>query len=754
MTNASVPLAGLPLEPVFPTGRAAGTPPGAATPERLAMGPLQQRLFFIVLVGLLPLALLACATLLYNAREQRREILRATDDTAVAILVAVDTELALALASLNALAISPRLAHNEWPAFHAEARRMLEQHPGWANVILSTPAAEQVVNARLPYGSRLPSRVAPDAVATTARTGRSQVGNLVFGPALHEYAFAVHAPVMREATVSHVLSAPIRPAVMEEILARQAITEPSVAVILDATQTVVARSRRPEETIGSPASPDLAQLVRNGRSGTGSITRTLEGGSVYTLFRRSETTGWSVAIGIPTAALDAPVVRSYIAMGASLALSVVLGLLAALIAARSIVRPMRELEAAARALAQGRKPTEPRTSLPEVRQVGRALVQAQVERERLLESERDARRVAENASRAKDEFLAMLGHELRNPLAAISTAAQILERMDDDHNAVAADARAIIGRQARNLARMTDDLLDAGRVMLGKIELKCEPLDLAALVESVVDTFHSTGRLVDRRATISLAPAWVDGDATRLEQVVSNLLSNAIKFTSPGDAIAVDVRREGSEATVEVSDEGTGISADLLPMVFDLFVQGPQPVERGAGGLGIGLALARRLVDLHGGRIAGHSDGSERGSRFTVQLPAIDAPVAAPVPGPRVHPARRIVIVEDNDDARTSLQVLLVLAGHEVHAAADGVTGLAAILREHPDVALVDIGLPGMDGRTLAREVRARLQGGIRMIAMTGYGQPEEAEGGMAAGFDRYLVKPVDPEVLAEMLLV
>jgi CheY-like chemotaxis protein len=319
---------------------------------------------------------------------------------------------------------------------------------------------------------------------------------------------------------------------------------------------------------------------------------------------------------------------------------------------------------------------------------------------------------------------------------------------------MAADARAIIGRQARNLARMTDDLLDAGRVMLGKIELRREPLDLAALVGSVVDTFHSTGRLVDRRTAITLGPVWVNGDATRLEQVVSNLLGNAIKFTSPGDAIAVDVRRAGDEVRLSVSDEGAGISADLLPMVFDLFVQGPQPLERGAGGLGIGLALARRLVDLHGGRIAGHSDGPGRGSRFTVQLPAIDAPVATPVPGPRVHPARRIVIVEDNDDARTSLQLLLVLAGHEVHAAADGVAGLAAILREHPDVALVDIGLPGMDGRTLAREVRARLHGAIRMIAMTGYGQPEEAEGGLAAGFDRYLVKPVDPDVLAEMLLV
>ena len=501
MTNPSVPLAGHPLDPAFPPRRASGAPPGAASPENFVLGPLHRRLFFIVLVGLLPLALLACATLLYNASEQRKEILRATDDAAVAILAAVDTELALALASLNALAISPRLANDDWPAFHAEARRMLEQRPGWANVVLSTPGAEQLVNARLPYGARLPSRVAPDAVAATAHTGHSRVGNLVFGPALQEYAFAVHTPVLRDGIVSHVLSAPIRPAVMADVLRRQAIAEPTVAVILDGAQKIVARSRRPQDTVGKPASSELVELLRTGRSGTGSITRTLEGGSVYTIFRRSDTTGWSVAIGIPTSALDAPVVRSYVAMGASLALSVVLGLLAALVAARSIVRPMRELEAAAHALAHGRAPVEPRTSLTEVRQVGRALVQAQVERERLLESERDARRVAENASRAKDEFLAMLGHELRNPLAAISTAAQILERVDDDHGAMAADARAIIGRQARNLARMTDDLLDAGRVMLGKIELKCAPVDLAALVGSVADTLHSTGRLVDRRAT-------------------------------------------------------------------------------------------------------------------------------------------------------------------------------------------------------------------------------------------------------------
>ncbi|HEX4883920.1 MAG TPA: ATP-binding protein, partial [Casimicrobiaceae bacterium] len=693
------------------------------------------------------------ATLFHNARVQRADVIRATDDTARAILTAVDTEIAVATATLRALALSPRLAERDWRGFHAEAASLLERMPGWANIVLSTPTAGQIVNARLPYGAELPTRVAPNSVAAVAGAGKPGVGNLVVGAVVQERAFAVYVPVMRDGQVAYVLSAPIRPSVMLDVLNRQRIDEPAVAVILDAARTVVARSRRHDETVGRTPSNDLLELVSKGPDGSGTITTTLEGVPVYTMYRRSDTTGWIVAIGRPTSELDAPVRRASLALGGSIVLSVVLGLLAALLAARSIVRPMRELEAIAQALARGQRPVEPRTALPEVRQAARALIEGQAERERLLNLERDARRAAEAASRAKDEFLAMLGHELRNPVAAISSASQILDAVRDERSPMAAEARAIIGRQARQLGRMTDDLLDAGRVMLGKIELQRMPVELAGLVERVVATFRSTGRLAGRRVTTTADAVWIDGDASRIEQVVGNLLGNAIKFTSDGQSIQVRAGREGPHAVLVVADDGAGIEAPLLPLVFDLFVQGAQSGDRLRGGLGIGLALVRRLVELHGGSVDGHSEGTGRGSTFTVRLPAIEPQAAPPTPPTRPAPARRrIVIVEDNDDARTSLRLLLDMSGHDVQAAADGPAGLDLILRERPDVALVDIGLPGMDGCRVAEEVRSRIGNTVVLVAMTGYGPPEEVQRGMAAGFDRSLVKPVDPEVLAAIL--
>src|SRR5437879_3099797 len=364
-----------------------------------------------------------------------------------------------------------------------------------------------------------------------------------------------------------------------------------------------------------------------------------------------------------------------------------------------------------------------------------------------------ARATAERANRAKDEFLAMLGHELRNPLSAIGSAVAVLERLRVD-DLRGTRATQIIARQTQHLARLMDDLLDVGRVVTGKIILERRTMDLLGAARRAVATLRAAGVTERHDVSVEGRPVWVTGDATRLEQVVTNLVSNALKFTPAGGTIRVWAGVEGDEALLRVSDSGVGMSPELLPRIFDLFVQGDQPPERASGGLGIGLTLVRQLMELHGGRVEARSAGAGQGSVFTIRLPVARTTVSDDA-GERqagVAPCR-ILLVEDNADARDMLLALLTLDRHEVVTAADGPAGVDAALRLRPDVALVDIGLPGLNGYEVARRIRATESGRtIKLIALTGYGQSEDMRQAREAGFDLHLVKPVEPTRLDEAL--
>jgi len=361
---------------------------------------------------------------------------------------------------------------------------------------------------------------------------------------------------------------------------------------------------------------------------------------------------------------------------------------------------------------------------------------------------------AQQANRAKDEFLAMLGHELRNPLGAISSAVRLLEPMGAG-NERAALARDVIARQTRHLARLVDDLLDVARVMTGKVLLESQPLDLADAVTRHVNSVRATGKMQDHVVTVEAQTVWIDADSIRIEQIVGNLVSNALKYTPAGGRITIRVAPEDGHAVLTITDTGVGMAPYLMARVFDLFVQGERRLDRTQGGLGIGLTLVRRLVELHGGTVEAFSEGVDRGSRFTVRLRAI-AP--RPVGEGGRHAgwdvaARRILVIEDNADARAMLRHLLEAAGHEVHEASDGREGLAMALSLRPDVALVDLGLPGLDGYEIARQLRAADdRRTILLVAVTGYGSPEDRERSLLAGFDVHLVKPVDPDMLAGVL--
>ena len=373
------------------------------------------------------------------------------------------------------------------------------------------------------------------------------------------------------------------------------------------------------------------------------------------------------------------------------------------------------------------------------------------QRTELIEREQAARLAAEASNRAKDEFLAMLGHELRNPLSAIASASEVLNRVDGA-TPLALSARNIISRQTRHLAHMMDDLLDVGRVLSGKVQLARRPVNLAVLVRQVLSTAEMTGELRPLEVALNLNDVWVQVDSTRLDQVIGNLLSNAARYTPAGGRVEIDVHRDKDTAGLAVRDTGLGIAPELLPRVFDLFVQGERPLDRPAGGLGVGLTLVKRLVELHDGTV--EVESSPRGSCFSVRLPALEAaPVdVALAPRPELK-RRRVAVVDDNADALSGLRSLLELDGHAVRTASDGKAGLDLLLSDRPDVAVVDIGLPGFSGYEVAQRARAAGYTGA-LVALTGYGQDRDLKTSLAAGFDAHLVKPVDPEELRHVLAI
>jgi two-component system, sensor histidine kinase len=371
----------------------------------------------------------------------------------------------------------------------------------------------------------------------------------------------------------------------------------------------------------------------------------------------------------------------------------------------------------------------------------------------LLEAASDRDR-AERDSRTKDEFLAMIAHELRNPLGAISNAVRVLELTDTERER-ATRARDVIARQVVQISQVIDDLLDVERVVSGKIRLNRQTLDLAEAVRRAVATFTGDARL-DRQIDVTTEPVWVDGDAVRLEQVLTNIVTNAVKYTPAGGRIQVALRSDGSDAVLSVEDTGFGISPLLLPVIFDMYMQADRTLDRAKGGLGIGLTLVRRLVELHGGTIVASSEGEGKGSRFTVrlrQVPSAGKSTAISVRGERRAKPRRVLLIEDSEDAREMLRMMLQLAGHVVYDAADGVGGLELLDVARPDVGIIDINLPRMDGYEVAKRIREDPHGrGMLLLALTGHASAGDANCSAEYGFDYHLVKPVDPDQLARLL--
>jgi signal transduction histidine kinase/ActR/RegA family two-component response regulator len=721
--------------------------------------PLRVHFLALSLGALLPVVIFSAALVFQLARQARSvaqdRLLQGARTTAASL----DRMFEANVHALEALAQSEDLENLRLDDFWREAFRMEQAQPPWIAVTLQFPGGAVLVDARA--SSEAGTHHPDDAPSLEAvlRTRGPAVSDLITAPGA-DPAFQVRVPVLRnDRSVRYVLTATVRASAVADIQRAEArpVAEWSRAVV-DGRGVVVARTRDPWDTVGRPSTPTFLVSTRSQPEGVFSSV-TFEGVPSYVAFRRSWLSGWVAAVVVERARLDAPV--RTMALGVSgLGLSAVLfAALGAFLVSRRLSRGIVAASRAADDLAEGRRPELAASGVEEVDRLSDALARsaellAERERERdhNLARAEASRAEAERESRAKDEFLAMLGHELRNPLAPIVSAVELLRRRGLDRSR----ELAVIDRQARQLVHLTDDLLDIARITRGRIALRLEPVRLASAVSRAAET---VGPILEERGhqlNVDVpSDLVVRGDPVRLAQVVGNLLSNAARYTPPGGHIQVRARRESGQAVLEVEDDGQGMPPDLVSRAFDLFVQGPRAPDRHEGGLGLGLTLVRRLVELHGGSVSARSPGPGRGSTFTVALPTTaEAPAPAPVARP-AHSSRghRILVVDDNADSAELMSELLSQAGHQVIAAHDGFAALRALDGFDPEVAFLDVGLPVMDGYELAGRIAQRL--GDRapaFVSITGYGQPSDRERSRAAGFQRHVVKPADPGELLEII--
>ncbi len=713
---------------------------------------LRSNLLLLVAGAIVPVIGLTIVLASLLVEYEKDAFRQAATDRNRAFVSAIDAEVRGHIATLNVLAASEHLASGNLEAFHAETVRALAAQPDWQNVVLLGPE-RQLVNALAPFNPRLPRAVEVESVRRVFDTARPAVGGITHGRIVNAFGIPIRVPVMRGGKVAYVLTAVVQSNRLAELMQEQRYPSGWAVGIVDASGLFIARI--PVKAVGQSTSKDFRNAIQTGAEGWFRGT-TLEGVDTFTAYLTSPFTHWTVGVAVPASQVYAVAYRVAwtIALGGLACLALAMGF--AYWMGRRIARPIVNLASAARALGSegASRPVQDETAYEEVHELAGALDSAASairEREALRESERDALRAAD---KAKDEFLAMLGHELRNPLSAISAAAHLV-RFAKPGSDSAVQAHVVIERQTRQMTRLIEDLLDVSRLAMGKVTLRRESLELADLAARAARTWQHARQLPATRLRIEASRVWVDADRARIEQVIANLLDNADKFSGRDTEIVLCVREEGGDAVLEVTDQGEGIAPELLDRVFDLFVQGPQRSDRARGGMGLGLTLVQRLVDLHDGSIAVRSDGSGKGARFTVRLPAVmpGAPTVADEEDRSPCAAScRVLVVEDNDDGRAMLEQLLRMEGHVVSAAASGEEALARAAEWSPQAAIVDIGLPDMDGYEVARRLRKGARGHIKLIALTGYGQDRDQRRAYEAGFDVHLTKPVDALRLREAL--
>jgi len=724
-------------------------------------------LALMVAAILVPIIVFSTISLNMLLKAEREAALKGVREIARTALVSVDRELTNTESAVRMLATSNHLARGDFAQFYDKARYADKVGATWTALL--DERGKVLLSTSVPYGTPMPQTSVGERIAKVLDGGVPQISNLIRGAVTKQLLVVVDVPVTTTRGIRYVISQGFRVAHFTRVLNQVNAPSSWMAGVFDRNGTTIAQSSATNALQRGDTKADLRAAIRDKTVG---VIRNVSDGDrkLYTVLERSALSGWTVAVGVPQDDIEAAAHRALLVSMLGLAAAIGCAAVAGLFFARRLSASIHRAAQSAHALARGEELSQlpPAASgVVEVDEVQAAIVgaamvvnrekqsrqQAEDQRALLFASEHEARNIAEQQNRAKDEFLAMLGHELRNPLAAIVNAASVLG-LQAMSAASAARASEIIVRQSGHLTRIVDDLLDVGRVHSGKILLERRTLRLDRLVASYAASLCESARGAQHEISVATEPVWVDADPTRIEQIVANLLDNAIKYTPAGGCVALAVRAEGDEAVLAVSDTGIGISCELMPHVFELFVQGDCALDRAQGGLGVGLALVRRLAMMHGGRVLAHSAGLGAGSRFELRLPRVAPGRQAPAPpGVTASSRQRILLIEDNADGREMMAMMLEAQQYQVVRAIDGGEGLRLALEQPPDIALVDIGLPGIDGYEVARRMRANpATCTVRLVALTGYGQESDRVRALEAGFDAHLVKPVDLNLLMEVL--
>ena len=716
---------------------------------------LRSHLFLLALGTIVPVAVFAVVLAVWLVDRERDAFRDGAERRAFALMTAVDARLKGHLTTLEALASVPSLREGNLAYFRDVAENALKSQPNWINLRLTTPEGKPVLNLDPAEQNRRDdgSLAADSSLASAANAGKPAISDLAWDPYLLRWGFAVGVPVLHEGRIRYVLVADVSPDSIGSIVEGQGFEPDWIAAVVDAGNRIVARTKDPEKYIGQPASESMQAALAKSSSGW-FRGQTVEGIDVYAPFHRSATTGWTVAMGVTASEFDSAVWRSAWTLALGIGFSILLALGGAYLINRRIANAIASLADATKTMGKGEAVKLPIDTAPvdEIQTLAQALLAsagAAHERQALIEREKSA---LQEADRAKDRFLAMLSHELRNPLAAISAATHVI-RFAKSGSADAVKAQLVIERQTRHMAHLVGDLLDVSRITLGKMVLEREPIDLAEAVARLMVSWRTSGRFSRHVVRIENASVWVHGDQTRIEQIAANLLDNALKFTPHGEHVDLTLLREGNEAVLRVSDSGPGIPLQLLDRLFEPFVQGNEPGTRASAGLGVGLALVKGLTEMHGGSVSA-ANGPSGGAVFTVRLPVLEAsPLQEAAPERLAKGGRHILLIEDDDDTRMMLHAALEFGGHEVREARDGKSGLALAAQALPDVAVIDLGLPDIDGLEVARRLRST-QGKRRLalVALTGFGGPDDQRRALDAGFDVHLTKPVTHERLKRII--
>lgn len=711
---------------------------------------------------LLPVAVFSGLALDQMLKAEREAVLRSMREAARATTLAIDRDWSYGEGVARALSSSAQLPNDDLAGFYAQAQSA--NRGKFFHTVLLDVDGQQLLNTVKPFGSAIisPTPAAQARVRNVLSKQSHQISNLIIGRATGKPVVTIEVPVTLASGRQYVISEWMYAAYFKQAFPTQGVPPSWLIGIFDRAGVTISRNRGPEDFIGKQPKGDLLQAILTGsRSYIKNQSR--DGIELYTVLVRSPQSGWTVAVGVPAEEIESTARKAVVlaALGLLAAIGIAIG--GAWLFGRRLVTAINRAAQAAALLGQSKLPTLAATGVQEVdnvylalRDAGMALQRTEHERIMLLIRAREAQTLAERQNKAKDDFLAMLGHELRNPLSAITASVALIAREDIAPEA-SKRVREVIKRQSGMLTHIVDDLLDASRVVTGKVTLSIQRIDLREIAHACLNALRARGLTTQYQLDASIVQVWVDGDPTRIAQVINNLLENAFKYTPAGGRISLRVGSDDDQAVVSVCDSGIGISSELLPHIFDVFVQAPMALDRAKGGLGIGLAVVQAMVQQHAGRVTAESDGEGRGSCFEVRLPlsAGIATTAAPLSSPRqeVRKGMKLLVIDDNDDAREMLAQLLSLQGVEVIQASNGEDGIRLAEALQPDCAIVDIGLPGIDGYQVALRLRAAPHnGGMRLIALTGYGQPTDKEKTKSAGFDRHLNKPVDLEQLLDAI--